>query len=170
MTRRLDIRRFSNSFATEEMNTMWVDDIYRICLSNPQFYRYCETPCTKEQIIADMQALPAGKTASDKYYVGFLKDGKLIAVLDLIDGYPDEKTAFIGFFMMDAALQNSGTGSAIVSGLCTYLQEMGFIRVRLCINKGNPQSNHFWHKNGFKDIKEVERDRETVILAEKNIV
>jgi hypothetical protein len=41
--------------------------------------------------------------------------------------------------------------------------------VRLCINQGNPQSSHFWHRCGFRSLYEAEREEETVIVAEKNL-
>ena len=41
--------------------------------------------------------------------------------------------------------------------------------VRLGIDKGNPQSNHFWNKNGFLVIKEVDQDGGTILVAEKTL-
>ena len=32
-----------------------------------------------------MRILPPGKSIEDKYYIGFYQEGKLIAVMDLID-------------------------------------------------------------------------------------
>ena len=72
------------------------------------------------------------------------------AVMDLIDGYPDEESTFLGFFMMKKELQGTGNGSRIISGVMAYLKELGFVRCQLGIDKDNPQSNHFWRKNGFE--------------------
>ncbi len=44
-----------------------------------------------------MCALPLCKSMDDKYYIGYFENGCLIAVMDLIDGYPNAGTAFIGF-------------------------------------------------------------------------
>ena len=46
----------------------------------------------------DMSVLPPNKEMCDKYYLGFYDGEKLIAVMDFIMAYPDELTAFIGFF------------------------------------------------------------------------
>ena len=43
---------------------------------------------TRKSIESDMMALPNNIDIKDKYYVGYFKNEKLIAVLDLIDGYP----------------------------------------------------------------------------------
>ena len=122
--------------------------VLTLCRSNPLFYRHCPpTPC-EESIRADMTALPPRKTAQDKYYLGIWKDGRLAAVWDLICGFPDEHTAFWGFFMVDAALQGQGFGSALVSALCGLLAPH-FDHIRLGFVSTNPQSRHFWLKNGF---------------------
>lgn len=42
---------------------------------------------TRKSIESDMMALPDNVDFKDKYYVGYFKNEKLIAVLDLIDGY-----------------------------------------------------------------------------------
>ena len=100
----------------------------------------------------------------DKYYVGYFKNEKLIAVLDLIDGYPKKDIVFIGFFMMDINIQKNGIGSAIVNELIKYLTTLEYKEVRLGWINGNLQAEHFWIKNGFCPIKE---DR--VVLANRTI-
>ena len=91
----------------------------------------------------------------------------LVAIMDLIDGYPDGDTAFIGFFMMNRQLQGRQIGTSIIQELCMYLKETGLKRVLLGIDKENPQSNAFWTKNGFSVIREVEQEEGTILLAEK---
>ena len=38
------------------------------------------------------------------------------------------------------------------------LKEFGMKRIFLGIDKGNPQSTHFWKKNGFHMIRDVARE------------
>jgi len=47
---------------------------------------------------------------------------------------------------------------------------IGKIAVRLSIDKGNPQSMHFWKKNGFNVIKEVDVNGWTKLVAEKSLI
>jgi hypothetical protein len=49
------------------------------------------------------------------------------------------------------------------------LTVIGKTAIRLAINKDNPQSNHFWKKNGFNVIKEVNRNGELILIAEKKL-
>ena len=163
------IQNLSDEYEIRKLNERDIRDVQNICGSNPQFYLYSDADNTEECIAADMRALPPGKEAEDKYYIGFLRDGRLHAVMDLIDRYPDPETAFIGFFMMDAEYSGRGEGSRIVRKVCTALREEGFQRARLCIDKGNPQSSHFWQKNGFVPVKEADRNGHIVIIADKTL-
>lgn len=83
-----------------------------------------------------MKALPPNKEMCDKYYVGYCKGKELIAVMDFIMAYPDEKTAFIGFFMTAASVQNAGIGTKMIDDLCRYLADIGLSSVRLGWVKG----------------------------------
>lgn len=109
---------------------------------------------TRKSIESDMVALPDNVDFKDKYYVGYFKNEKLIAVLDLIDGYPKKDIVFIGFFMMVISIQKNGFGSAIVNELIDYLTTLKYREVRLGWINGNLQAEHFWIKNVFCPIKE----------------
>ena len=165
----IDIHCITGRYPTRILSEDDVDAVLNITAGNPLFYEYTEARGTREAILSDMQALPPGKAPEDKYYFGFFEADHLLAVMDLIDGYPDEETAFIGFFMMDPRFQGKGIGSGIIRDACAYLQQQGFTKVRLCINKGNPQSSRFWHRSGFQDLYEAERGNETVIIAERDL-
>ena len=64
-------------------------------------------------------------------------------------------TAFIGLFMTDVRYQHQGVGSQIISGLAAYLSACGCGKIRLGVDKGNPQSHAFWTKNRFQTIGEA---------------
>ena len=87
--------------------------------------------------------------------------------MDLIDGYPKPENAYIGFFMMNQRHQGKQIGSAIIGETEDYLRKIGKTAIRLAIDKGNPQSAHFWKKNGFKVIFEVDVNGWTKLVAEK---
>ena len=111
-----------------------------------------------------MRALPPGKMPEDKFYVGYFagddlstgapSEERLTAVLDLILDYPEEKTAYIGFFMVDAAMQGTGLGSRLAGEAAAYLRAKGYTKLRLGVDRGNPQSLSFWRKNGFAQVSE----------------
>ena len=120
-------------------------------------------------MLGDLRITPPGIDAKDKYYLGFFDGETLVAVMDLIDGYPEPQIAFIGFFMMEAAFQGRGIGSFIIAEAAEYLRSAGKTAIRLGIDADDPQSNAFWRKNGFFTIAEVEKNGNTILLAEKRL-
>ena len=155
---------FSKKYDVRKLQKNNIDQIYDLCSKNHLYYQYCPPYVTRKSIELDMSALPDNVDFKDKYYVGYFKNGKLIAILDLIDGYPKKDIVFIGFFMVDSTIQKSGIGSAIVNELIDYLTTLEYKEVRLGWINGNPQAEYFWIKNGFCPIKE---DR--VVLAKRRI-
>lgn len=106
---------------------------------NTLYYEHCPPFVSRQSILEDMERLPPGKERKDKYYIGFYQAGRLIAVMDLIDGYPEAEIAYIGFFMTERSLQGNGIGT-----------------------------EHFWLKNGFVPFRETtSQTADEVILAER---
>lgn len=152
----MNIASLSNTFTVRKLDKNDIDRIYGLCADNRLFYQYHPPFVTRDSILRDMEALPPGKSASDKFYVGFFDAGTLVAVLDLILDYPEKGTDIIGFFMMNAARQGKGAGSGIIRECIAYLKTQGCQKIRLGVDRGNPQSNAFWQKNGFLIVEEGE--------------
>lgn len=163
----LDICCFSHEYAVRRLGSDDVDSVLNLCRSNPLYYEFCPPAASRETVTEDMTVTPPGIGPERKYFVGFYNGPALIAVMDLIYGYPEEGIAFIGFFMTDAPVQGRGVGSTVISDVVKYLASSGFNSVRLAWIKGNPQAEHFWLKNGFTPLREtVSNDGRNVILAE----
>ena len=165
----IEISKLSRQYMTQSLSASNVDDIVGLCQQNTVFYKYTEAPPTRENILYDMNAKPPGIDTSDKYYFGFYDGASLIAIMDLIDGYPEKDIAYIGFFMVDLKYQGKQIGSSIIGEVICYLRTIGKTAVRLAIDKGNPQSTHFWMKNGFGVIKEADVNGWTKLVAEKSL-
>ena len=140
---------FSQKYAVRPLTAGDVDKILALCAENEQFYRYHPPMATRESILADMTALPPGTGVENKHYLGFFDGDALVAVLDLIEHYPQQNTAYIGFFMTKKERQGCGLGTSLIGKLFDELRKEKFCRVRLAIDRGNPQSKAFWEKNGF---------------------
>ncbi len=152
----MNIKLLSNTFDVRRLNIEDTELIYNLSCKNKIYYQFHPPFVTRESIQEDIRALPPGKDYSDKYYVGFFKKETLIAIMDLILEYPTKDTAFIGLFMMDFEYQNKNLGSKIISESAKYLKILGFHKIRLGVDKENPQSNAFWKKNGFIVVGESE--------------
>ena len=165
----IQIEKLSDSYTIRRLTDADVPLLYAWMLRNDQYFRYCGGSTTPERVRQDLTLCPPGTTPAQKHYVGFFDEDTLVAVMDLIDGYPDADTAFIGFFMMNKDLQGQGTGTAIVRDVLAALRALGYPAVRLGIDKENPQSNHFWRKNGFTVLREAAQERGIVLLAERRL-
>lgn len=139
----MDELLFSKKYYVRKLQKNDIDQIYDLCSKNHLYYQYRPPYVTRKSIESDMMALPNNIDIKDKYYVGYFKNEKLIAVLDLIDGYPKKDIVFIGFFMMVISIQKNGVGSAIVNELIDYLTTLKYKEVRLGWINGNLQADTF---------------------------
>ena len=166
----MDIQHLSSQYSVRALLPTDAEMVYEVLKNNTIFYEYHPPMVTVKSILEDMEALPPNKGYEDKHYIGFFRNDILVAVMDLIDHYPQQGTALLGFFAMNSNLQGQGVGTAIISDNVTYLAQVGFQKVRLGIDKGNPQSKAFWLKNGFTFIgEEYESDGSTILVMEKKL-
>ena len=142
--------------------------ILKLYESNPEYFRYCPPNPTWASVQEDMLALPPAKTMADKHFIGFFDGDSLIAVMDLIDRYPDAQTVFIGLFMVNKNRQGRGVGAHIVRRLSDVLRNEGYRHIRLGIILDNLPARRFWQRLDFQLTGvEFERAHSTVLEAEK---
>lgn len=165
----IEIQKLSKKYAVRKLCADDVEMIYTLCRSNTQYYEYCGKDISIDLIEQDMRIVPSGISMEQKYYIGFFENGTLAAIMDFIAGYPQSDCIFIGFFMMERKLEGAGIGSKLISEVLHDLKNQGFRKCRLGIDKDNPQSNHFWRKNGFEVIREIAQEEGTILLAERQL-
>lgn len=167
----MNINLLSAQYEVRKISDQDIPDVLNLCEGNPLYYHYCPPAVSVEEIKTDLNALPPNKSYKDKYYIGFYKNNRLVAVMDLISKYPNDETAFIGFFMVDSGLQGSGLGSSIIAECLQYLKSAGYAKVGLGYVKDNPQSKAFWEKNQFKPtgVEDI-RKLYTVVFMEKQLL
>ena len=56
--------------------------------------------------------------------------------------------------MTNIQYQHKGISSKIISEITMYLKSSGYKKIRIGVDKGNPQSYSFWYKNNFNAISE----------------
>lgn len=165
----MNIQALSKRYHVKELTECDIEDVFSLCVKNPQYYEYCPPAVSRESIEADMKALPPDMTYKDKHYVGFYDNDILVAVMDLIERFPNNDTSFIGFFMMNADLQGKEIGTQIIREVVEALKKE-FLYIRLGYVKGNLQAEAFWLKNGFqKTGVESETEHYTVVIMQKDI-
>ena len=142
----IDISKVNKTYKIRILNESDAELIVDLCKGNTLFYRYTEAKPTIDNVLEDMKALPPGMTLKDKYYIGFFDENDLVAIMDIIDGWPSKDIAYIGFFMMNVNYQGKNIGSSIIYEIESYMKSIGKTSTRLAVDDGNPQSSHFWMK------------------------
>ena len=166
----MNIQFLSNQYTVCDLLPEDAEMVCEALKNNTIFYKYHPPVVTVESILEDMKALPPNKGYEDKHFIGFFQDDTLVAVMDLIENYPQTGTALIGFFAMNSNLQGGGVGTAIISDSAAYLARLGFEKMRLGIDKGNPQSKAFWLKNDFTFTgEEYKGDGSTILVMERDL-
>ena len=120
------------------------------------------------EVITD---LPKGTGPENKHFVGFYdEEDRLIAILDLITGYPESDDAFIGWFMVDAGMQRQGIGSQIFADIRAAMKAQGYDHLELGCVKENTEAAAFWQSQGFAfSGREVEQNENIILVMERDI-
>lgn len=162
----MKISLFSTQYQVQKLTEADLEQVLALYQTNPLYFEHFPPLPSLESLANDLVNCPPGKSLSDKYFLGFWDKNNLVAILDLIDGYPTEDTAYIGLFMVDANRFGQGLGSMIMAELLPQLATR-FKKVRLGYVENNPQSSYFWSKVGFcptGEIKEMAGRR--IVLSE----
>ena len=166
----MNIQHLTNQYAVRNLIPADGKMVYEALKNHTIFYKYHPPMVTMKSILEDMAALPPNKSYEDKHYIGFFSGDTLVAVMDLIEHYPQYGTALIGFFAMNSNFQGKGIGTAIITDSIAYLAQIGYEKIRLGIDKGNPQSKSFWTKNGFAFTgEEVLNEVSSVFVMERTL-
>ncbi|HFU4059861.1 TPA: GNAT family N-acetyltransferase [Streptococcus suis] len=162
----MKISQFSNRYQVRKLTDADLEQVLALYQTNPLYFEHFPPRPSLESLANDLIDCPPGKELSDKYFLGFWDKERLVAILDLIDGYPTAEIAYIGLFMVDAHFSGQGLGSKIIAELLTQLAT-SFKKVRIGYVESNPQSAHFWAKVGFCPTGEVkELAGKTIVIAE----
>lgn len=166
----LEYWKFSDKYEVRRIAEENLEEALVICKGNPEYYEHMNAVVSTESLKRDLEALPPKKGYEDKYFLGFYQQEELLAIMDLIEGYPEEKMAWIGLFIMNKTCQGKGIGTRIVEGVVGYLKETGHVCVQLGYVKHNLQSRGFWIKNHFVLTgKETDTPDYTIVVAERSL-
>ncbi|MBQ6569499.1 MAG: GNAT family N-acetyltransferase [Clostridia bacterium] len=167
----LDIQSLSTGFDVRRISEEDISDVYKLCKSNSKYYRQLGIALpTAESLTEIISRLPEGVGEKDKFFVGFYEGSELVAVMDLICGYPENDDAFIGWFMVDAARQNQGIGTQVFADVRAAMKGQKYDYLSLGVVKDNETAIKFWTAQGFKPTGEQQTgDEYTVQIYARSI-
>ncbi len=164
-----DTQKVSSRYDARELDTSYIETVYNLFTTNPQYSEYCGASVDRDMIAEDIAKRPKKLNKNDKHYLGFFDGGNLIAVMDFLMRYPDSESAWIGFFMVDGNQSRTGIGTSIINEFINYVVTLGIKRIGLGFEISNPQSSYFWKKNGFETEKIVDSPSGRIAVAYKRL-
>ena len=166
----LDIETLSTQYRVKKITEADISAVYKLAKSNAKYYEYMKTVPTRESLTEVISELPEGASKNSKHFVGFYNaDDVLVAVLDLITGYPESDDAFIGWLMVDGAMQGRGVGSGIFADVRAAMKAAGYDYMSLGVVEANAEAMEFWKSQEFKAIGEEQTPEYRIIVLGRDI-
>jgi RimJ/RimL family protein N-acetyltransferase len=111
--------------------------------------------------------LPPGKTHDDKSVFGVYLAEQMIGCVDLIRGYPDPSTTFLGLLVIAEPFQQRGLGSGAFHQLEQLVRGWNACdRIRLAVVRVNEQGIAFWKSVGFTPTGETKPYSDGCVVSE----
>lgn len=97
-----------------------------------------------------LRVCPPGIGEDDKFVLAVLEGEERLGCVDLVRGYPDEQTAYLGLLLLKEPHQ--GHGSELLRRLTAMATSWGCTAMRLGVIETNLPALHFWSKHGFRQL------------------
>ncbi len=147
---KLDIQSLGTSYDVRRIAEVDISDVVGLARTNGRYYRSLGIRPSRSRLTEIVSDIAVGVEGAESYFVGFYNEGDdLIAVLDLVCGYPESNDAFIGWFMVDADLQGQGVGSSIFADVRASMRAQGYDHLELKCPKASESARAFWEGQGF---------------------
>ena len=131
-----------------------LEAVLELMKGNSALYELDGRAASMENLLHDRVNLPPRCIPDQKHYVAFWRNGRPEVLMDLIVGYPRERTLFVGTFEVAADLHRQGIGREIITALPKAADGAGMDDIRLACLIGNDGGHAFWQAMGFQDLRE----------------
>ncbi len=103
-------------------------------------------------------ALPPGSARDDKFVFVMTRDGRIDGMIDVIRGYPEPSTWFLGFLFVAKHARGKGLGRHALHGLYRWVADQGGRVLRLGVVEGNEVARALYDSEGFelKAVREID--------------
>jgi RimJ/RimL family protein N-acetyltransferase len=131
------------------------------------FIKVRGTPAEPQAAERTFSMIPDGMSYEDKFTFGMFLKSELIGIVDLIRGYPDDRTAFIGLFLIAEPYQKLKLGFQSFHELESEVRKWPEVqKLRLSVLETNSQVIPFWKKCGFSPTGERKPHEEGIVKSE----
>jgi GNAT superfamily N-acetyltransferase len=98
---------------------------------------------------AVLEARPSDVSPERKHVIGIERNGRLVAIVDLLEGYPREGEWYVGLLLILPEERNRGLGRAVWNAMEAWMRSGGARVLRLIAQEQNPDAARFWKGVGF---------------------
>ena len=133
-----------------------IDAVLALLQSYPAHFDLEGRQPTAQSLRDDMALLPPLCMPEQKRYLALWRNGIPHAVLDLVEGYPRERTLYVGFFFLSPALRRQGLGREVMEAVLQAAGDAGMDNARLACLLNNAGGHAFWRSLGFGDLRRGE--------------
>ncbi|TCK63115.1 GNAT family N-acetyltransferase [Curtobacterium sp. PhB136] len=146
---------------THSVRDLQPDDVDALQELLESFPAYAERitgyPPGPADALSALISVPPGFDPAGKRSIGLWDDEELVAFADVLLGYPDPETAYIGLLIVHGAHQGKGLGRRLHDAVLDRVrQETGASRIRLGIVERNADwAAPFWTTLGYEPTGET---------------
>jgi RimJ/RimL family protein N-acetyltransferase len=133
------------------------DELQALLESDPDYtVRVTGYPPGPSDALSLLMVRPESVPESHKVVLGVFDGAELVAVVDLLRGYPEPSCVFIGLLLVHGARQGSGVGAAAMAAVERYAAQWPEARrFRLAVVDTNAAVLGFWRRIGFEPTGEA---------------
>jgi ribosomal protein S18 acetylase RimI-like enzyme len=139
-----------NGYRSFRLTAADLPRLLQLCQSCAAFYELVEGQPPSDETAAEILGpLEARYARGTKHVWGVEKEGALIAVAELLEGYPSTHDWYIGLLLVAPAHRRQGVGAQLCAALVRWMSERGASVVRLVVHLQNAGARAFWGRQGF---------------------
>lgn len=132
--------------------------VSRFCQQSDAFFTLVagESPAV-ERARHLLESRPPVVAPSRKHVLGFERGDALVAIVDLLEEYPNEAEWYVGLLILSPDERGRGLGTALWSAVEAWIRARGGRLARLIVQEQNPDAPRFWGSVGFTADGRVEQ-------------
>lgn len=93
--------------------------------------------------------LPPNGSPDRAVHLAVFEGDRIIGVLAMSFGYPEEQDAYIGYLVLAQAARGYGRGAAALAHATEIARKRGVTRQLVAVLDANPKARAFWEREGF---------------------
>lgn len=153
-------------------------DVQALLALDPVTFELVEgTPLRPDSALELMAELPPGVSVEHKH--NFLlepagpapaRPSPAAALLSLAEGFPDERTWYLGLLFVAPAARGQGLGTRAIEALCTHARERGGAALRLAVVLDNTGARRLYERLGFAFVARKSRTNPNGSVIELDVL